>query len=140
MKHPILGAWVLEAWTISLGDKISYPFGEHPVGRILYTPDGQMSATIARADRPNLSHPVPARAPVEEKLAAFDSYFSYGGSFHIDGDDVVHRVELSLNPNFIGSDQRRRMAFDGNTLTLSADEDTSKGKKHHSIRWRRAES
>ncbi|WP_372780013.1 lipocalin-like domain-containing protein [Litorivivens sp.] len=140
MKHPILGGWKLESWTISLNSHVTYPFGEAPVGRILYTVDGQMSATIARAERPALSHPVPAKAPVEEKLAAFDSYFSYGGSFHIDGEEVVHRVELSLNPNFVGSEQRRRMRFDGDTLTLSADEETPKGKKHHSIRWRRAQN
>ncbi len=142
IDHPIVGGWALESWTISLGDKTSYPFGEKPVGRILYTPDGQMSATIARADRPVLSNPVPAKAPVEEKLAAFDSYFSYGGAFHIDGEDVVHRVELSLNPNFVGSEQRRRMTFEGDSLngkhlTLSADEQTPKGIKHHRIRWRR---
>lgn len=136
-EHPIVGGWELVSWTITLGDMMTYPFGKRPTGRILYTSDGQMSATIARSDRPRMSHPVPAKAPEDEKLAAFDSYFSYGGRFHIDGDEVVHHVELSLNPNFVGSEQRRRMAFDGPYLTLSADEETKKGLKHHAIRWKK---
>ena len=137
IEHPIVGGWELVSWTITQGEKISHPYGKQAVGRILYTSDGQMSATIARSDRPRMSHPVPAKAPDGEKLAAFDSYFSYGGGFHIEGDDVVHRVELSLNPNFAGSGQRRRMTFDGVYLTLSADEETDKGLKHHAIRWKK---
>ncbi|MBB3047011.1 hypothetical protein FHR99_001247 [Litorivivens lipolytica] len=137
IDHSIVGGWELLSWTITLGEKTSYPFGEQPAGRILYTSDGQMSATIARSGRSLLSHPVPAKAPEREKLAAFDSYFSYGGAFYIDGDEVVHRVELSLNPNFVGSEQRRRMTFDGVFLTLSADEDTERGMKHHAIRWKK---
>lgn len=137
IEHPIVGGWELVSWTITLGETISHPFGTQPVGRILYTSDGQMSATIARSDRSPLSHPVPAKAPDDEKLAAFDSYFSYGGAFHIEGDEVVHNVQLSLNPNFVGSEQRRRMSFDGGYLTLSADEETSKGPKHHAIRWKK---
>ncbi len=137
IEHPILGGWELVSWIITLGDQASYPFGEQPQGRILYTNDGQMSATIARSDRPHLSHPVPARAPEHEKLSAFDSYFSYGGAFHIDGNEVVHRVELSLNPNFVGTEQRRTMTFEGVYLTLSADEQTAKGLKHHAIRWKK---
>lgn len=137
IQHPILGGWELVSWTITVGQTISHPFGKQPNGRILYTGDGQMSATIARSDRRPLSHPVPAKAPDAEKLAAFDSYFSYGGSFEIEGDEVVHRVELSLNPNFVGTEQRRRMTFDREFLTLSADEATTKGLKHHAIRWKK---
>ncbi len=142
IDHRILGSWELVSWTISLGDQTSHPFGENPLGRILYTPDGQMSAAIARHDRARLSSPVPSKAPSAEKFAAFDSYFSYGGAFRIEGGDVVHTVELSLNPNFVGTEQRRHMTFGGGpsgeeNLTLSADEDTPNGTRHHRLCWKR---
>jgi hypothetical protein len=51
-------------------------------------------------------------------LAAFDTYLSYCGKYEIDGDKVVHQIELSLFPNWSGVDQERFFEFSGKQLTL----------------------
>ncbi|UUZ69731.1 lipocalin-like domain-containing protein [Polaromonas sp. P2-4] len=145
--NPLLGTWQLVRWEIAYGDgrAPTLPFGAEASGLILYTNDGGMSACIARGGRGLLSSDSVRSAPEAERLAAFESYFQYAGSYEIRGTDgqqqVVHRVTHSLNPNFVGTQQVRNMSFapDGG-LTLSAS-DTVPGTdvaRHHRLIWSRA--
>ena len=137
----LLGSWRLEAWRTDYSDgrAPTFPYGPDAVGTLLYTPDGRMNASIGRPERERLSSANTRLAPDAEKTAAFDSYFNYAGRFEIRGDSVVHRVELSLNPNFVGSEQVRRIEFEGNRLTLSAVETDAKTGtlRTHRLIWRR---
>ena len=143
-KNPLTGAWQLERWEIAYGDGRApgYPYGADASGLLVYTDDGHMSAVIARAGRGRLSSASVRSAPEGERLAAFESYFHYAGRYEIDhgAGCVTHRVTHALNPNFVGSEQRRDMALDGDLLTLSAS-DTIPGSdisRHHRLIWRRA--
>lgn len=147
MGNPLLGVWQLLRWEIAYDDgrPATYPYGADASGLILYTHDGAMSACIARAGRAPLSSASVRSAPQAQRLAAFESYFQYAGTYEIQphpegGQQVVHRVSHALNPNFVGTEQVRRMALgsDG-TLTLSAS-DTVPGSqvlRHHRLIWRR---
>jgi hypothetical protein len=55
----------------------------------------------------------------EEKAAAADTYISYCGRYEVQRDTVIHHIELSLFPNWVGVDQKRALQFDGNRLLLS---------------------
>jgi hypothetical protein len=136
----LLGSWHLDAWRTDYSDgrAPTFPYGADAVGTLLYTPDGRMNASIGRSDRPRLSHANTRLAPDAEKIAAFESYFNYAGTFEIRGDSVVHHVELSLNPNFIGTEQLRRIELEGGRLTLSASETDKNGLvRTHRLIWRR---
>lgn len=152
---PLLGVWKLVRWEIAYDDgrPPSYPFGSDASGLILYTHDGAMSACIARAGRQPLSSASVRSAPEVERLAAFESYFQYAGTYEIQpcdapgsgasgqgGLQVVHRVSHALNPNFVGTTQVRRMDFDADgTLTLSASDPIpgTRTLRHHRLIWRR---
>ena len=141
------GSWYLQCWDIRYDDgrAPSYPFGPDAAGLIVYTHDGSMSACIARAARAPLSSESVRSAPVAEQLAAFESYFQYAGAYHLREQDggvvVVHEVQFALNPNFVGSQQVRRVQLDADGgLTLSAS-DRLPGQsvlRHHRLQWRRA--
>lgn len=148
-QHPLLGTWRLLRWEIAYSDgrPSSYPYGPDATGLIQYTHDGGMSACIARAGRARLSSDSVRSAPEAERLAAFESYFQYAGRYQIrdiDGQPhVVHHVSHALNPNFVGTEQVRRMDFaaDG-TLTLSASDQlpgTTIARLHRLI-WTRGET
>jgi hypothetical protein len=143
-RERLLGAWRLVGWEIVEGDRRSAPFGDDADGLIVYTADGWMNASIARAGRPPLSSASVRQAPLAEQGAAYASYFNYAGPFelrwHAGAPHVLHRVRFSLNPGFVGSEQLRRVAFDGERhLTLSADEPLDAGRvRAHRLRWRRA--
>ena len=72
-----------------------------------------------------------------QKSAAFDSYFHYAGPWRIEGEEVVHEVAMSLNPDMTGTEQRRLAQFDGQGgLILSAYEDIGQGRsRHHILQW-----
>ena len=144
IRAQLLGAWTLARWGIDFPDgrASSFPFGPDATGLIVYTADGWMNATIARAARAPLSTGSVRQAPTEQQCAAFESYFNYAGPFSlrlIDGlPHVVHAVQFSLNPNFVGSEQVRRIRFDGaRRLTLSADERVGDVVRQHRLDWQR---
>jgi hypothetical protein len=144
--NPLLGTWHLCRWEIAYGDgrAATLPYGPDAVGLILYTADGWMNACIARGQRPRLGADSMRKLPTAEALSAFESYFSYAGRYTLrtlDGrPQVVHQVTMSLNPNFVGSEQARDMHFDAEgRLTLSAS-DTLPGSnvaRHHRLTWER---
>lgn len=147
--NPLLGTWHLARWEIAYSDgrTPTLPFGRDAQGLIVYSHDGTMNACIARAGRRPLSSESVRSAPEAERLAAFESFFQYAGPYRYredtalpTGAQVVHQVTMSLNPNFVGTEQVRHVEFapDG-TLTLSAS-DTVPGStvaRHHRLQWRR---
>ena len=145
--NPLVGTWHLARWEVTYGDgrPATLPFGPRASGIIVYAPDGWMNASMSRPDRKPLSAESARFAPAEERLAAFDSFFSYGGRYRISSeggaDYVTHSVTQAHNPSLVGTEQRRRMKFgaDG-SLTLAAD-DTVPGTtvaRHHRLVWKRA--
>lgn len=138
-KEQFVGAWSLVSWRIETGGKVSHPFGEDAVGQILYTADGSMSATVSAASRALFMGASPRQASDAQKAEAFVSYFHYAGSWHLNGDFVLHQVAFSLNPSMQGSVQKRLAVFDGpGRLTLSAHEDVGQGAgREHILEWRK---
>jgi hypothetical protein len=55
----------------------------------------------------------------EEEAQAEETYVSYCGRYEFEGDTVVHHVELSLFPNWVGGEQERLVDLRGDRLTLS---------------------
>ena len=43
---------------------------------------------------------------------------AYCGRYRVDGDCVVHTVEMSMYPNWVGTEQRRAYRFDGDRIVL----------------------
>lgn len=137
----LVGGWDLLDWRIETTphDAPSHPFGENAQGQIMYTADGRMSAVISRAGRTPLSTPSPRQASAEECREAFTSFFCYAGTWHLEGDTVVHELSLALNPAMIGTEQRRHAKLTGDRLELSARETLSGGRaRKHRILWQRA--
>ena len=138
--NAFIGAWHLVDWRIEYPDgSITRPFGEGAHGYIVYTANGIMTASIAKAERARFGQANARRASDAQKAAAFDGYFHYAGPWRLEGEDVVHAVTLALNPDMMGTEQRRHAAFDGaGGLVLSAFETIKTGEqRHHILAWRR---
>jgi hypothetical protein len=100
----------------------AHPLGDSPDGLLAYTADGTMVAIMGRGDRPRFATDDLTGGTGEEQATAFATYIAYGGRYDVDGDTVIHTVETSLFPNWIGTEQRRRFALGdgGRTLTLTS--------------------
>lgn len=123
--EPLVGTWRIERFTdTDAAGKISYPYGEHPKGYIVYDASGHVHVQIMR---------MPAAVPFasgddtqgtnDEVRAAYRGYVAYFGTYHIDTQKglVVHRIEGSLMPSYLGTDQPRPFRIERDVLTIEGD-------------------
>jgi hypothetical protein len=120
----ISGAWRLVRWEIDYPGRgtRTEPFGPDAAGLLLYTPDGWMSAVMARTDRARFPSADMRRVSAAERAAAFDGYLHYAGRWRLEGDTVVHEARLALNPLLEHTVQRREARLEGGRLVLEARE------------------
>ena len=139
IDHPLLGSWRLISWeNRTEGGEVSYPMGEGTVGFLHYSSDERMSVAVMAAGRPNFAADDLLSGTVAEKAAAMASFTAYCGRFEVFGDRVVHHVEVSSFPNWVGTRQERFMAFDGDRLTLSTAPLLLRGKTQRAyLTWER---
>ena len=119
-RNPLLGTWRLVE-LVSRGEDgdVVYPLGRGAVGYITYTPEGRMSVSIMSADRARFASEDITGGTTAEKATIAETYLSYCGPYEIRGDTVVHHVEISAYPNWIGADQQRTFELDGDRLLLT---------------------
>lgn len=117
--NSVVGSWELVGYVIERDDGTTgkAQWG-HPCGLLIYTPDGRMSVTMMdQVERPFDA----ARwwdGNDEEKLAAASTFFGYAGRFQQLEDSVIHRIDVSLFPGWVGRDHVRKADLDGASLTL----------------------
>jgi hypothetical protein len=138
-QNPFVGAWRLLSFEMRTTEgQVSYPFGRDAVGYIMYTENGYMSVAFMSANRRRYASGDILGGSTEEKVAAVDSYISYCGRYKVQGNKVIHHVEASLFPNWIGMDQERFFRLDGNKLYLSTPPTLVSGKQQTSyLIWER---
>ncbi|GAC1445632.1 MAG: lipocalin-like domain-containing protein [Chloroflexota bacterium] len=121
IDYPFAGTWRLVSYEVrSPNGKVRYPLGPDAVGYIMYGTDGRMAVAIMRRKRRPFARSEILAGTTEERAAATKTYLSYCGTYQVcPPDEVIHHVEVSLLPNWIGTAQQRFYQFDGNRLELS---------------------
>lgn len=115
----LVSTWRLKSHiqhTIATGERFP-PRGLKPQGLVTYTADGRFSLINVPGER---SAPESIRPTDKEALALFFGLTAYAGRYTVEGDVVVHHVEVSWNEMWTGTEQRRRFRVEGNELTLIA--------------------
>lgn len=125
VRDRIVGSWTLVEFSMtSTEGDIHYSLGPQARGLILYTSDGFMSAQLMNPDRPRYrSGRVQGGAP-HELSAAAAGYLAYSGRYRIDEAEsvVYHEMSVALIPNWVGQEWPRWVRFDGDLMTLTAEE------------------
>jgi hypothetical protein len=144
LRQQLVGAWALMSFVerdIETGVE-NHPFGERPLGLILYTPDGYVSAQLQRPERPPFADGDLLHATPEEYAAAGSSYIAYSGRFFIDEAkrSLLHEMAVSFFPNWLGQRQVRLVEVNGDRLQLSTDgpQRFNGVLKTATLTWRRA--
>ena len=88
-------------------------------GYLIYNNDGYMAVAFMKEDRPYFKSGDIRGGSPEEKIAAFNGYVSYAGQFIVKENKVVHNIEVSLFPNWVGEKQERIFELEDMQLTLS---------------------
>ena len=113
----IVGSWRLVTWVeVETESKsIHSIFGDNPTGLITYTPDGHMSVFIIN---PTRKAPAGPKATDAEAVDLYRTMIAYSGSYSIEGDKVSHKIEVSWNQAWTGTNQQRFVDVKDNQLTI----------------------
>jgi hypothetical protein len=115
----VVGAWSLESFDEETRDGSWKPrFGPHPVGYLIYTASGRVSATLSAAHRPKLIAPDAASSTVEERSEALRNFLAYAGTYRVHGDRVFHTLETCVFTDLVGTTLQRAFAIRGDELTI----------------------
>jgi hypothetical protein len=115
----VVGTWKLVAWRRIVDDRtVSYPLGEDAAGVLIYTPDGGMAVVLTAANRPEMPKNDPLGGDVDKRAEAYSTCLAYVGTYELRGDEVVHRIDVSLYPEWSGDVQVRPFTYTGEELVL----------------------
>ena len=118
VKHKLIGTWKLVSYIreeIPSG-RTSDVMGPQPSGYLIYAVDGRMMVIFVHSDRKKPLGAVPNQAESEELVKGL---VSYTGTYAVQGDTIVHHVDVSWNEAWTGTNQTRFYKFEGNRLSLA---------------------
>jgi hypothetical protein len=119
MADWLAGTWKLVAWRRITGDgTISYPLGTDARGQLIYTPDGRMAVQISQSNRPPLVTGDPLGGDAQARADAYSSYLAYFGTYEVQAESVVHRIDGSLFPDWSTQKQVRSFTLEDGELVL----------------------
>jgi hypothetical protein len=124
----IIGNWKL----VSLFTKetatgrTTSPLGEYPKGYLVYTPEGRMEVLMVHEKRS------PPQAD-EDRVNLHKYMVAYSGQYTVEGEKVVHHVDISWNESWTGTDQVRVFKLEGDKLTITAPVDAINGLESTSV-------
>jgi hypothetical protein len=114
-QNQLVGVWKLQTYVVEFQDtnERKTPFGEHPNGYGIFTPDGRTMAILTAEDR---------KTPQTEadRALAFSTMVAYTGIYRIEGDRWITKVDTAWNEAWTGTDQIRYFKLDGDELQVTS--------------------
>ena len=110
-RAQIQGVWKLLSQEVEIqatGQK-EHPLGRNPAGYVMFTPEGRATFILTAEGRK------PAKT-VEERASLLSTLVAYTGTYWLDGDKWITKVEVAWNPEWVGTEQTRLFKIDGNRL------------------------
>ncbi len=139
MSGELVGVWRLESWQGRDDQgRVVDILGERPFGSLVYTSEGFMSVQIARPGRSGFGSEDPFGGDDRQRSEAFSSYLAYCGTYEVQEGQVVHKIELSLAPDWVGTDQVRFFTLEDDVLAIRTAPIELGGRiQVNELRWRR---
>jgi len=108
------------------GEPMHPPYGPQPMGVVVFSAERRMIAVLCDSR---------AALPADESDR---EYTSYCGTYTFDGATLVTRVDAASDPGRIGSDQVRKVRFEGDRLVLTPPPRPWRGvMQHRELFWER---
>jgi hypothetical protein len=118
----IVGTWRLVSYEERAeGQPVRRPYGDKPIGLLTYDATGHMAIQVMKVPHPKVASGTDETITPEEKIALFDAYTAYFGTYSVDADRgmIVYHPEGDIADVFIGEVEERPFTLKGDTLTLT---------------------
>ncbi len=109
----VTGVWKLVSYEVEIqatGQK-EYPMGQSPTGYVIFTPEGRVFFVLSGEGRK------PAKT-VQERADLLNSLVAYTGTYRLEGDRWITKVEVAWNPEWVGTEQTRSFKVEGNRMQV----------------------
>ena len=120
LNKKILGSWKLNNFELKnlTTNKSVFPYGENPIGILLFSEDGFMSVSIMSDKRTNFETESLQMSSSKEKISAIETYLSYSGKWKIVNNKIFVRVITSLLPNWKDKEHYRTFRLNEKKLSF----------------------
>jgi Lipocalin-like domain len=116
-----VGSWrLITQYAYDHDGKMTHPRGEDALGFLMYDANGNMMVQLVRQGRYS--------GDLSNFQTAMSDFLAYHGTYDVDEsqESVLHRIVSCSYAAWIGTEQVRRFQFEGDQLTLSAENETEK--------------
>jgi hypothetical protein len=112
-REKLIGIWQLVSWEVEFQDtgERRAVYGANPLGYLILTPEGRMMAVV-EGDGRKTPH------TEAERATAFQTMIAYSGTYRVEGDRWITKVDATWNPAWRGTDQARFFKFEGDRLSV----------------------
>jgi hypothetical protein len=109
----VLGIWKLVSLEIEVQGtgQMEPPMGEKPTGYAVFTQEGRAFFILTGELREPATND-------EERAGLFNTLVAYTGTYRVEGDKWITKVEVAWNPEWVGTDQVRFFKLDGDRLRV----------------------
>ncbi len=138
LKEQIAGAWSLVSFEQESSDGQRYfPLGNNASGSLYYLPDGYVSVHIM--ERQRTEYVKPSRYEGKPLKYTDLGYLAYSGVYTINDSEtiIIHKITVSLYPEWVSSQQVRRIKLSGDHLLLSSDGPPGPEQVSFHLLWKR---
>jgi len=112
-RAQVQGVWKLVSYEVeiqSTGQK-EFPMGQKPTGYVIFTAEGRVFFVLTGDGRK------PAKTD-QDRAALLSSLVAYTGTYRLEADKWITKVEVAWNPEWIGTEQTRSFKVDGDRLQV----------------------
>jgi len=112
-RAQIQGVWKLVSYEVEIQatGKKELPMGQNPTGYVIFTPEGRVMFILTAEGRNQAKN-------VEERANLLGTVIAYAGTYRLEGDKWIAKVEVAWNPEWVGTEQTRSFKVDGDRLQV----------------------
>jgi Lipocalin-like domain len=112
-RQQVIGFWKLISYVVEIQatGQIEQVMGQHPTGYVNFSPEGRVMFILTGEGRK------PAKT-TEERADLLSTLVAYTGTYRIEGDRWITKVDVAWNPEWVGTEQARSFRIDGERLQV----------------------
>ncbi len=112
-RNPVQGVWKLVSYEVEVqttGEKLPV-MGKNPSGYVIFTPESRVWFVLTGEGRK------PAKTD-QERAELLSTLIAYTGTYRVEGDKWITKVEVAWNPEWVGTEQSRSFRVEGDRLQV----------------------
>jgi hypothetical protein len=112
-RQQMIGFWKLVSYVVEIQatGQIEPVMGQHPTGYVNFSSEGRVMFILTGEGRK------PAKT-TEERADLLNTLVAYTGTFRIEGDRWITKVDVAWNPEWVGTEQARHFKIDDDRLQV----------------------